>query len=299
MTRTITIGFTPDPDDAFAFYALVHGRVATPGWTPQVRTASISDLNAAAGSGRLDVAAVSSAYYPFLAKRYAVLRSGASVGRGYGPVLAVASRSREQGALSRVAIPGESTTGAALLRLFDLPTTTVVRPHHRIAEEIARGSIDGGVLIHEELLEYGEQKLRKRRCLGREWADRTALPLPVGLNVVRRGLPQALARSVATAVQDSIAFALNHREEASLWARQFGRGPSAEYGDRFIEMFANEDTVHFGKDCEAGLECLLGKLYRAGLTPSTPTIDFVEPQRAGSRAPLSPVTSTSLTGVHP
>lgn len=277
--RTLTLGFTPDPDDAFAFYALVHGKIPTAGWTVSFRAEPIESLNSLADEEAIDIVAISSAHYPVIAKRYAILASGASVGRGYGPALA-ALEGTELDDLegAEVAIPGDTTTGAALLRLLVPSAIPVVRPFDEIRNDIAEGRFRAGVLIHEELLNYPELGLRRLLCLGAEWSRQSGLPLPVGLVVVRRGLGRELTRDVARCVRDSVLFALSRRSEASTWARRFGRGPDSPVAERFINMFANADTVEAPLDVRRALVEFTGALSRAGLTPPLEFFDWIEPQ---------------------
>lgn len=294
--KQLTIGFTPDPDDAFAYYALVTRKIPLPVRDVQFLTEPIDRLNRRAARGELDIAAISSVFYPFISDDYAVLRSGASVGRGYGPALA----SRKSVSLDRVgamtvAVPGDTTTGAALLRLFYPGVATVVLPHDEIRDALAGGRVEAGVLIHEELLNYPERDLRRLECLGARWSSETGLPLPVGLNVVHRRLGFRRCAELETAVRDSIVYALNHREEATTWARRFGRRSSPKVALDFIDMFANSDTVHFPGDCERGLEELFRRLYAARLSPRVPLVRFVEPaSRATSRSSASSSHASSL-----
>jgi 1,4-dihydroxy-6-naphthoate synthase len=281
--RDILIGFTPDPDDAFAYHALVHGEVTIPGCAVRFIAEPVDSLNRRASAGDIDVAAVSSVHYPHVAGAYRILRSGASVGRGYGPALAARPGASLHDVLRHpVAIPGETTTGAALLRLFFPGTATVVLAHERIREAIASGRVAAGVLIHEELLSYREDGLRLLMCLGREWTRRTRLPLAVGLNVIHRRLGPELAGEVSLAVRESVLRALRRPREALAWARTHGRGPGSPVALRFIRMFTNRDTVSLPADSEAGLRTLLASLHAAGLAPRAPPCDFAEPARRGS-----------------
>jgi len=286
--RILTLGFTPDPDDAFAYYALVNGRISTDGWKVSYSTAPIEELNRHAERQLLDIAAISSVFYPRLAHTYAVLRSGASVGRGYGPAL-VTKAGEGLGVLehAEVAVPGDTTTGANLLQLFFPGVETVALSFDAIREAIAHGEVDAGILIHEELLNYPELGLERLLCLGEEWSRRTAVPLPVGLNVLHRRHEDALAADISRCVRESIEYALAHREEATAWARQFGRGPQSKVGERFIRMFANDDTVEFGRDCEQGLTELFRRLADAGLAPRLSHVDFIESDPAAWQTRLS------------
>lgn len=280
--RTVTMGFTPDPDDAFAAFALAHGKVSTGSWKFCFETGPIEELNRRASRCELDVVAISSVHFPFVQSDYEILRSGASVGRGYGPVLVSREpRSVDELKNARVAVPGLTTTGAALLRLALPHATVVAAPFEAIRQLVQAGQVDAGVLIHEELLRAGERRLHKVICLGKDWSSRTDLPLPVGLNVIRRDLPEALRRDFCRSLRQSIQYGLTHPDEAFEWAKSFGRSPTPAAALRFVRMFANDDTVHFDAACEEGLRVLLRRLERAGLAPAVPRIAFVEPTQSG------------------
>jgi 1,4-dihydroxy-6-naphthoate synthase len=281
--RELRIGCTPDPDDAFAFYALHTGKVRPPaGWRVELRYRPICELNRLASEGALDVAAISSVFYPQIFRRWAVLRAGASVGRGYGPRLA-AREPLSVEALSgrRVGVPGRTSTGTALLRLYVPEAIAVPMAFEEIGRAAAAGEVDAGVLIHEELLGFeAEHRLVQLLCLGEEWRRRTELPLPVGLNVVQRSLGAAFGSEICAAVRRSILYALEHREEAAAWALRFSRARSAATALRFIDMFANRDTVSLPPDCVSALERLFETLRQAGLAPAAPALDLVEPSAA-------------------
>jgi 1,4-dihydroxy-6-naphthoate synthase len=279
--REIVIGCTPDPDDAFAWHALATRQVAPPpGVELEVRFASIGELNDQTAAGAIDIAAISSVFYPRIARDYAILRPGASVGRGYGPRLAARSAlSLDELDGKRVGVPGRTSSGTALLRLFVPGARLVPLPFEDVALAVAGGELEAGVLIHEELMSHGDHRLVSVACLGDLWMRRTQLPLPVGLNVIRRSLGQALCAELARSVRDSMLHALAHREEATDWALRFSKARHREVAERFIAMFANSDTVSLPPDCVRGLERLYAELRGAGLLrpDETAPLDLVEP----------------------
>ena len=285
MTRTIRFGFTPDPDDAFAYYALVRGKVGLPGIRATFTAQPIDRLNRLALEGQLDVAAVSSAYFPFLAPEYDILQSGASVGRGYGPLLAATGPlSLEELSRLEVAVAGSTTTGAALLRLLFPQAVPVEVPFEELRASVEHGRFRAGVMVHEELLLEPAGRLRRVACLGALWTKATGLPLPVGLNVVRRSLGEALAARICRAVRDSVLYALDHPQEAGEYALGFGvrRDPGAAW--KFIRLFTNEDTIALAEDVQAGLRELLSRLSAAGLAPPVATLSVVEPDQVPARS---------------
>lgn len=263
--REISVAYTPDSDDVFNFHAWESGHVGLPEFHPNFHRNHISVLNHAAASGLHDVVNVSAVMYPVLADRYRILAVGTSVGRGYGPVL-VSATDRDIASLSgaRVAVADISTTGGVLARLACPDDTRfVTRPYHRIADAILAGEVDAGVMIHEELVHFPELGLHRVLDLGADWQDRTGLPLPVGLNLVKRSLGLEAARRIVRVCRASLAWGLAHPTEALAAANRFGRGRA----EQFIPMFSNDDTLRFPEDVRRGLELLLDRVADLGLGP--------------------------------
>lgn len=277
----LRFAYTPDPDDAFHYFALQHGHVPLTdesGRTipAEFVTGHVHDLNRRALEEAIDVTAISSAFFPQIDERYVILSSGASVGRGYGPVLAVRRGERlDSLAGRRVAIPGATTTGAFLLHYFHEGFTPVAIPFDRVAETIASGEVDAGVLIHEELLHCAESGIEKLECLGRRWCRETGLPLPVGLVVARRELGEPLLTRIRKALSDSMLFALEHREEALTFARRFGRGSESRHREEFVDKFANSDTISMPEDVRRGLVELYRRAQVKGLIDHPPAAEVI------------------------
>jgi 1,4-dihydroxy-6-naphthoate synthase len=275
--KPLTIAYTPDSDDAFYYDALETGRVSLPGFQPAFSRAPMSVLNRAALRGLYDVTAISSVAYPQIARRYAILSVGTSVGRGYGPVLV----SRDERTIEdlrgrRVGVPGVPTTGWFLLRCICPEAIPVEMAFDEIAAAVATGELDAGVMIHEELLYYPRMGLRRVIDLGAEWGQRNDLPLPVGLNVIRRDLgPVAMQRICAT-IRRSLEYALDHSEEALSRVNRFGRGADGQCTEQFVAMFANQDSVRMPADVRTALRVLFCQVADLGLSPSVPDIDIIE-----------------------
>ncbi|HMM74392.1 MAG TPA: hypothetical protein PJ986_01710 [Gammaproteobacteria bacterium] len=286
MTRspsaTLTFAYTPDPDDAFHYCALETGRVSLPaGWSLAFAHEHIKDLNASCREDRYEVCAISSVFFPTIDERYVILASGASVGRGYGPVLACRAGT-DIGDLRgrRIAVPGISTTGAFLLDYFYAGYMPVPMAFDEVEDAILSGRVDAGVLIHEELLNYRERPLQKICCLGARWAEHTGLPLPVGLIVARRSLGLPTIRQVENLLYASMAWALANREEAMDFASRFGRGPTSRVREDFVRKFANGDTLSMPADVRLGLGTLYAKALARGYIGHLPALDVVDPDDA-------------------
>jgi 1,4-dihydroxy-6-naphthoate synthase len=275
--RTLSIAYTPDSDDAFYYFGLEAGRVRLKGFSPDFHLKPMSELNRAALDGFYDVTAISSVLYPQVADSYAILSAGTSVGRGYGPVLV----SRDPCELvdlrgRRVGVPGIPTTGWFLLRWLCPEAVTVEMSFDRIGEAVVAGEIDAGVMIHEELLYYPRLGLHRVADLGAEWCRQHDLPLPVGLNVIRRDLGEEAMERVCAAIRRSLRAGHRHREEALSWVSRFGRGVEGDCTVPFVKMFANEDSVRMPADVRQALGVLLAQVAAMGVGPDVPPIDVIE-----------------------
>jgi 1,4-dihydroxy-6-naphthoate synthase len=274
--KELAIAYTPDSDDAFYYYALESGHIDLPGYRLRFEREPMSVLNRAALHGCYDVTAISSVAYPQVAHQYAILSVGTSVGRGYGPVL-VAQRWQRLEELHgrRVGVPGIPTTGWFLLRRLCPEAMPVEVPFDRIGAAVVAGEIDAGVMIHEELLYYPQLGLQRVLDLGAEWCRREGLPLPVGLNVIRRDLGSAVQERVCAAIRRSLRHGLEHRDEALAWVSRFGRGVEGQCTQPFVDMFANEDSVRMPADVREGLEVLFAQVAELGLSAGIPPLDIV------------------------
>ncbi|MBO0698681.1 MAG: hypothetical protein J2P46_09825 [Zavarzinella sp.] len=278
MATELTIAHTPDSDDAFYYCALEAGRVRLPGYRFRFRREPMAVLNRAARAGEFEVTAISSVAYSVVADRYAILSVGTSVGRGYGPVLV----SREEYTLRdlagrRVGVPGIPTTGWFLLRHVCPDAVPVELPFDEIGEAVADGRLAAGVMIHEELLYYPRLGLRRVIDLGAEWCRRHGLPLPVGLNVIRRDLGRSRMERVCGVIRASLEHGLEDPETTLARVSRFGRGPAGGCTEQFVRMFANSDSLVMPFDVRAGLRALFAQLVLLGVAATVPPVDVVEP----------------------
>lgn len=274
---TIRVGHSPDSDDAFMFYALTHGRIGTGGLKFVHHLEDIETLNRRALNGELEVSAVSIHAFAHLADSYALLASGASMGDRYGPTLVTREpRALEDLRGETIAVPGKLTSAYLTLQLClgkDVPVT--VMPFDQILPAVASGSVRAGLLIHEGQLYYGDRGLHKVLDLGQWWYDQTGLPLPLGGNVVRKDLGEALVLKIAKLLKESIRYALEHREEALGYALKYARGLDPKLADRFVGMYVNDWTVDYGPRGREAVRLLLGRAAEAGLVPRPVDIQFV------------------------
>jgi len=246
----IRVGFSADPDDAFMFWGLASGTVNARGYEFEPVIEDIQTLNELALEGRLEVTAMSAATYPLVHDRYVLLPHGGSIGSGYGPiVVAREPLTHEQLRATEIAIPGELTTAFLVLKMaLGEAIAHRVLPFDAIQEEVAAGRVAAGLLIHEGQLTYRDAGLHKCLDLGEWWLLETGLPLPLGVNTVRRDLGDQAVRDICAILGDSIDAALEHRDEALDYALGFGRGMDSERGDQFVAMYVNDLTRDYGEE---------------------------------------------------
>jgi 1,4-dihydroxy-6-naphthoate synthase len=272
----ISIAHSPDSDDAFMFYGLASGKVDAGEFEIHHVLSDIESLNRAAFEGRYEISAVSFHAYAHLTSRYLILPHGASMGDRYGPV--VVARSPVDPSLGgvRVAVPGTLTTAFLTLRLYRPDVDYEVMPFDQIQEAVHEGRVPAGLLIHEGQLTYAAEGLVKVIDLGEWWADRTrGLPLPLGCNVIRRDLGPVVIARLSKLLHDSIAYGLEHRQEAIDYARQFGRGLDRQDTDRFVGMYVNELTLSYGTRGREAVVRLLTEAADRELIPRV-RIEFAE-----------------------
>ena len=274
--KPLTIGHSPDADDAFMFYGIEQGAAAIPGYHVVHVMQDIQTLNQRSRQGDLDVTAISAAVYPQVADKYRILACGASIGRRYGP-LVVAKEPLSVADLRgrRVGIPGPDTTAYLLIRLYVEDFEPVFLDFDGIMDAVTRGEVDAGLLIHEGQITYQAQGFQKVLDLGEAWFDDTQLPIPLGLDVVHRRLGEEMIQRLFEMLRDSILYADAHEDGAVEYAMAFGRGIDTETGRRFIRMYVNEDTRNMRQEGLRALETLYGRALQRGLIAAVPPLDVV------------------------
>lgn len=277
-TINIRVGHSPDPDDAFMFYALAKDLIDTGPYRFTHEMADIETLNRRAERGELEVSAISIHNYPYVQGKYALLACGCSMGDGYGPMV-VSKRNRPLQSLlgDTIAIPGERTTAYLALRLClnDMYFVPEVMAFDEIPQAVVDGRVDSGLIIHEAQLTYQKMGLWKVVDVAEWWGGQTGLPLPLGGNVIRRDLGAQRMKEVAGLLKQSVQYGLDHREEAIAYSMQFGRGLDTALTDQFVGMYVNKWTLDYGERGREAVRRLLGAAYEKGLTPSAEQIEFV------------------------
>ncbi len=281
-SQVIRVGHSPDPDDAFMFFALAAERLNTGRYRFQHELVDIETLNRRAFSGELELTAVSLHAYAYLQDRYLLCNCGASMGERYGPmVVAKPGVSLEDLRNRVVAVPGTLTTAYLVLRMcLGNDFQHVVVPFDQILDVTAEGAyqgqpIDAGLVIHEGQLTYERQNLKLLVDLGQWWYDQTQLPLPLGANAIRKDLGNPTISEVERLLHLSIQYGLDHRQEALDYALQFGRGLDNASADRFVGMYVNEWTLDFGSRGREAVAELLRRGHTAGVIEQAIVPEFV------------------------
>jgi 1,4-dihydroxy-6-naphthoate synthase len=279
MTKQlIRVGHSPDPDDAFMFYALAHDKIPTGDLEFRHQLEDIETLNRRALQGELEVSAVSLHAYAFLQERYALLPSGCSMGDKYGPMV-IARKPMKPADVAKltIAVPGTLTTAFLALRLLlpeDFKYEAV--PFDQIIAQVKAGKYDAGLIIHEGQLTFQNDGLHLVADLGVWWHERTGLPLPLGGNVVRRDLGTPTMRRISDLLKQSIRYGLEHRDAALTYALQYARDMDRALADRFVGMYVNDWTLDYGPRGRAAVARLLDEGHQRGFLPKAIQAEFVE-----------------------
>ena len=278
-TTEITLGHSPDPDDAFMFYALAADRIETGGLTFTHVIQDIETLNRRAMNAELDVTAVSIHAYAYVLDQYALLTSGASMGDNYGPLVispkATSPLSLDDLRGATIAVPGLMTTAYLALRLCIGDPKIVVVPFDQIMDSVERGDVDAGLLIHEGQLTYSARGFNKVIDLGEWWMTETGLPLPLGGNAIKKSLGPDLIAKVSKLVRESIEYGLQNREVAVRHSMKYGRGMAETLTDKFVGMYVNDFTIDYGDRGREAVRLLLERGHEAGIIPRPVELHFV------------------------
>jgi 1,4-dihydroxy-6-naphthoate synthase len=285
--QSLTLGHSPDPDDAFMFYALAEHRIETHGWAFEHILQDIQTLNERATRGELHISAISIHAYAHVLERYALLPCGASMGDGYGPLLVAAKGTplpdladadavRDWLRGRTIAVPGRMTSAFLALGLYLGSCETVVVPFDEIFEAVSSGRAEVGLIIHEGQLTYERDGFSKVVDLGEWWKELTGLPLPLGGNVIRKDLSPAARSEINAVLRESIQFGLQHRAAGVAHAMPLARGMDTALADKFIGMYVNEFTLDYGDLGRRAIREFLGRAHAAGLIPAPVELEFVE-----------------------
>jgi 1,4-dihydroxy-6-naphthoate synthase len=289
-----TLGHSPDPDDAFMFYAIAKDKIDLRGYRFEQRLEDIQMLNERALRGELHISAISIHAYAYVADKYALLSCGASMGDGYGPILVrkvpnpkakiskdaivdlTDAAAREFLSGKKIAVPGRMTSAFLALQLFLGEFDHLVVPFDQIFDAVKNGQADAGLIIHEGQLTYAKAGFEKIVDLGAWWKRETVLPLPLGGNVLRKDIPRTIQHDLAQILRESIDYGLAHRDEAVRHSLAYARDMGADLAGKFIGMYVNEFTRDYGEIGRAAIRKFLGEAYLKGLINLPIEVEFVD-----------------------
>ena len=275
--RTLSVGHSPDPDDAFMFYALAHNKIPTGNLAFAHELQDIETLNRRCLKQELDISAVSLHAFAYLSDKYALLSSGCSMGDRYGPmVVAKKAYTIEELKSLRIAVPGTLTTAfLSLSLLLGSKFNYEIVPFDQILNVVEQGKVDAGLIIHEGQLTFQNQGLKLVVDLGVWWFEKTGLPLPLGGNVVRKDLGHGIISEASRLIRESIHYGLQHRKEALTYALKYGRDLDQGLADKFVGMYVNDWTVDYGEKGRKAVQMLLTEGHKAGVIPHPIQVEFV------------------------
>ena len=287
MSKLLTLGHSPDPDDAFMFYALAEHKIDTRGWKFEHILQDIQTLNERATRGELHISAISIHAYAHVLDQYALLPCGASMGDGYGPMFVATNRDglgenprlgevRDWLRTKRIAIPGKMTSAYLAMQLaLGVYENIIVVPFDEIFAAVKSGRADVGLIIHEGQLTYADENLVCILDLGVWWKIKTGLPLPLGGNVIRKDIAPADRREINAILRESIDYGLKHRAAGVAHSMPLARGLDTALADKFIGMYVNDLTLDYGDNGRAAIREFLGMAHAAGLIPAPVELEFV------------------------
>jgi 1,4-dihydroxy-6-naphthoate synthase len=296
--EVFTLGHSPDPDDAFMFYAMAQNKIDLRGYRFEHQLEDIQTLNERAVRGELHISAISIHAYAYVAHKYALLPCGASMGNGYGPIIVrkrptpnsqLRKDSRTGGTTSdqdaavreflfgkKIAVPGKMTSAFLALQLFLGEFDYVVVPFDQIFDAVRTGRADVGLIIHEGQLTYAKSGFEKIVDVGKWWKEQTGLPLPLGGNVVRKDIPKPVRHDLSEIIRQSIDYGLAHRDEAVRHSLPYARDMDAKLAGKFIGMYVNEFTRDYGEVGRDAIRKFLAEAHNKGYTDAPIEVEFVE-----------------------
>jgi 1,4-dihydroxy-6-naphthoate synthase len=281
-----TLGHSPDPDDAFMFYALAEHKIDTRGYRFEHILQDIETLNQRAMRGELHISAISIHAYAYVLDKYALLPCGASMGDGYGPLLVAQNRDglsdnprfgevRDWLRGKKIAVPGKMTSAYLALRLAIGECDTVVVPFDQIFNAVKKDGAEVGLIIHEGQLTFERENLAPILDLGVWWKIKTGLPLPLGGNVIRKDIASDVRKEISDILRESIRYGLEHRAAGVAHAMPLARDMDAVLADKFIGMYVNDFTLDYGDVGRRAIHEFLARASEEGIIPAPVELEFV------------------------
>jgi 1,4-dihydroxy-6-naphthoate synthase len=269
VTRTLTIGYSPCPNDTFIFYALVHGKVPVPGIEFREQLADVETLNRMALKSSLDITKISFHALGHLREQYALLRSGSALGRGCGPlIVAKPGTTLKDIKKGTIAVPGKLTTAYLLLRLYDPSTTDLaVMAFDRIMEAVKNGAVPAGLIIHESRFTYPLYQLDKLLDLGEWWETHSGLPIPLGGILGRRSLGREVLLSIEAGIRESLHYANAHPDEVLAYCKRHSQEMDETVMKNHIDLYVNDFSLDLGQEGLSAVRRLFDEAETSGIFP--------------------------------
>ena len=282
--EVFTLGHSPDPDDAFMFYAMAEEKIDLRGYRFEHRLEDIQTLNERAVRGELHISAISIHAFAYVTDRYALMPCGASMGDGYGPMIVALNGAAEMSDDAirswlrhrTIAIPGRMTSAYLALQLYLGDFSHIVVPFDQIFDAVKSGKADAGLIIHEGQLTYASAGFTKIVDLGEWWKRETGLPLPLGGNVLRKDIPPPIQRDLLAIMRESIDYGLNHRQAGVTHSMPYARDMDAGLAGKFIGMYVNDYTRDYGDKGREAIRLFLKRAHDSGYLPELPAIEFAQ-----------------------
>lgn len=286
-STVFTLGHSPDPDDAFMFYAMAENKIDLRGYRFEHRLEDIQTLNERALRGELHISAISIHAFAYVSDRYALLPCGASMGDGYGPMVVTINREgladdasddhiRAWLRCRTIAIPGRMTSAYLALQLYLGQFEHIVAPFDQIFESVREGKADAGLIIHEGQLTYAQSGFNKVVDLGEWWKRETGLPLPLGGNVLRKDIEPSVQRDLLQIMRESIDYGLAHRAEAVAHSMPYARDMDSDLAGKFIGMYVNDYTRDYGDVGRKAIRQFLQTAHQRGYIEKEPRVEFLD-----------------------
>lgn len=272
MKRTLSLGYSPCPNDTFIFYALVHGKIDTPTIVYKEILEDVETLNQMAQQAQLDITKISFHAFGFLRDRYCLLRSGGALGKGCGPLVVAREEYSMQDLREKtIAIPGELTTAFLLLQVFDpeLKQRIKVMPFHRIIDAVKSKEADAGLIIHESRFTYQRKGLKQIMDLGAWWEQETGLPIPLGGIIARRDIGRELVQKTDALIRTSLEYAFSNREETKTYIKRHAQELDDTVIEQHISLYVNNYSLNIGDEGVHAVEELFRRAAEQGIIPKS------------------------------
>ena len=279
--KSLTLGYSPCPNDTFIFYALIHGKIDTKNLKFNEILLDVETLNQKALLTELDLTKISYHAFGHLRKNYCLLRAGGALGRGCGPlVIAKNEYAMEELRGKKIAIPGKLTTAYLLLQLyipdFILQTSDLLEmPFDKIIDAVAKEEVDAGLIIHESRFTYPSYGLKQIIDLGEWWEKQTGHPIPLGGIIAKRSLGEGLNKKINKTIKSSIEYAFSNRSEPMDYIKKHSQELSDEVINQHINLYVNNYSLDVGQDGEKAVIALLSRAEEAGIIPKVKQEIFV------------------------